>query len=925
MNKIILILLVIVASIQLNAQQVLNSYIKGQMDNVPTSMLFSKIESNLKIHIFYNSNWVKDKTVTIKEDSLPLDKVLKKALLFSGLSYVFIEPDIIVIIEKKNEWIYNPEFDIDTLITYSVNDDSEKHIKNNYLKGRKVEEKKTIRVGKISQSYKGKRVKIMGYVYQNDTKEPIIGATIFFKDIKKGAATDADGILEIFLKPGKYSTEFRSMGMQDEKCLFEVFSDGKFKFGMTQAVQNIDEVTVLSSQTYKKRGSQAGLEKISIKMVKQLPTLMGERDIVRISQLLPGVVSVSEASGGINVRGGNADQNMLYINQIPLYNTSHVFGFFTAVNPAIIDDFSMYKGYVPASQGGRLSSILLAESRKGNKHNIFAQGGISPISANLEVEGPIIKEKLSYVVSGRSSYSDWILKRLPNPELRNSSISFYDATVGFDYQINNKNSIQILGYTSHDFFNMNSLNEYEYDNIGLGLRYHHRFSSKFKLDYSLIYSNYIFSSKDWNSISESYSHAYDISHAESRLSMKYAISEKHKLTFGVNNILYNLDRGAIEPMGEQSVRKYSFLGIEQALESSVYVEDEFKLSNKIKLIGGIRYSFYSRFGPDTVNIYPDNIEKNVDNIIDEKIFKKGERVVNYSNPEIRFLVDIKTSRLSSLKLAYNQMSQYMFLLSSSFSIAPTDQWKLADYHIKPGFSQLGSVGYYQTILSLGLTASTEVYYKKQNNILEFKDGADFINTKEVETMTLQGNQNAYGIEFMLAKEEGRLNGWISYTYSRSVVHVDGPNVWDKINNGEKYASNYDKPNVLNIVANFNINRRLIFSSTVTYSTGRPITIPKSIYYIEDAPYVDFSDRNEFRVPDYFRIDVALTLEGNLKKKKLLHSYWMINVYNLTGRKNPYNIYYKSEKGFINGYKYSVIGVPIFTISWNFKLGNYANK
>jgi outer membrane receptor protein involved in Fe transport len=441
----------------------------------------------------------------------------------------------------------------------------------------------------------------------------------------------------------------------------------------------------------------------------------------------------------------------------------------------------------------------------------------------------------------------------------------------------------------------------------------------------LVYSKYSFLSKDYNSISEAYSQSYSLEHTESKLIFNYLLSNKHKLNFGIGGILYNLDRGEIKPAGEQSQRKYSYLGVEKALENTIFAEDTYTLSDKIKITGGIRYSFYNKFGPDTINIYADGVEKRVDNIIDQEIIGKGDKVINYSKPEFRFLFDYKTSPFGSLKLAYNEMSQNIFLLSNSFSITPTDQWKLADYYIKPGFSRLASLGYSQFLVSMGITASIEGYYKKEDNVLEFKDGADFIKTKEVETMTLQGQQDAYGIEFMVSKDEGRLNGWLSYTFSRSFVRVNGENRWDKINKGEAYASNYDKPNVLNIVANYNLNRRFTVSATVAYSTGRPVTLPQAKYYIEGTPYVEYSARNEYRIPDYFRLDLALTIEGNLKKKKLFHSYWMMSVYNLTGRNNPYNIYFQSNDGLILGYKYSIIGVPVFTVSWNFKLGNYEAK
>ncbi len=920
MKKTLLLFILTVLIKTANAQTLPNDYVKCNSDII--SALLIQMETELHIHIYYPDKDIFKKTIEISEDSLPTNILISRILnVFDG-SCVFIEPDVLVFVENVKQLQNYPIFE--ALVDNTKMDTINEPAKNKYLKGRKVKETKVIRIGNIYKPNYSQKAKVTGYIFNSSTNEPLIGATIFFNEIKKGAATDKNGNLEIWVKPGKYSVELSSISMKQERFLFDVYGDGYFKFGMQEETQNIEEVTVLSTQT-NKRGSKVGLEKVDIKTIKQLPALLGERDVIRISKLLPGIVSVNEASGGLNVRGGNADQNMFYINNIPLYNTSHVFGFFSALNPFIVSDFSIHKGYVPAAYGGRLSSIFIARTRKGNNNKLFMQGGVSPITASLEIEGPIVKNKGSFLVSGRSSYSDWILQKLPNPELKNSSIKFYDLTLGLNYEMNDKNTLQLTGYASHDFANMNQLNEFEYDNKGLGLEYTHSITQKLKLLFSAAYSQYSFLSKDYNSISESFSQLYNIGHTESRLGINYLLSERHELSFGAASTFYKLDRGVIKPIGELSQRKYSDLGDEKAFESSIYLEDIYSLSDMIKITGGIRYSFYQMIGPDTINIYADGAEKIASNIVGQKIVGKNKKVVNYYKPEFRLAIDIINSPFSSLKLAYNEMSQNIFLLSNSFSITPTDQWKLADYYIKPGFSRQISMGYSQFFVYWGVSASVEAYYKHINNILDFKDGADFIKTKEVETIGLQGQQDAYGVEMMISKDKGKLNGWISYTFSRSFIQIDGDNEWDKINNGNKYASNYDKPNVLNIVANYNLSRRFIVSTTLTYSTGRPITLPKSKYYIEEIPYIEYSSRNEYRIPDYFRLDLSLTIEGNLKKKKLFHNYWMIGIYNLTGRNNPYNVYFEMKKGIIHGYKYSIIAVPLFTISWNFKLGNYEAK
>jgi hypothetical protein len=925
MNKCLFVLVIFIFPFFGQAQEQISKKLDCHFINTPLDQFIENIQQEFHVRFYYKESWLKKTPVTVNGDSLNLSTILNQALKYTQLSYIFIEPNLVVLVEKANRIEDVPLLlGVESQISDSYQDQS-KVEDSRFLRGRKTEEKKTIDIGKKEEQTFGKKIRIVGHIYDKGSKEPLIGATLYLPELGIGAATKENGELELVLNPGTYSAEFRCIGMQSEKCQINAYKSGVFNFPMVKEVQSLDEITVSANQDYKIRGSQAGLDKIDIKAVKELPSLMGERDIVKISQLLPGVVSVSEGSGGINVRGGNADQNLLYVNNIPIYNSSHVFGFFTALNPTIINDFSMYKGFIPAQYGGRLSSIFLAETRKGNKQKLFAQGGISPISANAEVEGPVIKDKLSYVVSGRSTYSDWIMKRLPNEDLRQSSVNFNDVALGFDYEINNTNKLQLLGYSSHDFFNLNGKNEYSYNNLGAGFNCFHRFSERLKSQFIGVYAKYGFTTQDRNFISEAYKHSYQLEHTELKASFNLNGTEKHLLDFGFNVINYKLNRGVISPLGEESDRRISDLGQEQGFENAIYFNETFKATKWLEIQAGLRYSFFMNLGPGNVNSYYPDGPRKIDRISEVKPYKRGEIISSYQRPEFRIATDIKTGTFSSFKMAYNEMSQYLFLLNSSFSINPTDQWKLVDTYIKPGFSKQLSMGFYQTLPSFGITFSSEGYIKRAENILEFSDGADFINTKQVETMALQGDQDAYGMEFMVAKEGGRLNGWISYTYSRSMMTVDGNSDWEKINKGITYPSNFDKPNVLNVVGNLRFNRRLVLSSAMVYSTGRPITLPKSVYFIEGNRYVDYSNRNEYRVPDYFRIDVSLTLEGNLKAKKPLHSYWMLNVYNLTGRKNPYSIYFQAEEGMIKGYQYSVIGVPVFTISWNFKLGNYANE
>jgi len=667
-----------------------------------------------------------------------------------------------------------------------------------------------------------------------------------------------------------------------------------------------------------------GFTQISIKNIKEIPVVLGEKDVLKVVHMLPGVQNAGEGSAGINVRGSAADQNMFFLNKIPVYNTSHLFGFFSAFNPDIIRDFSFYKSNLPAKYGGRLASVIDISSRQGNNRKFTARGGISPITAKVALEGPIIKDKSSFVLSARSTYSDWILKRMEDPDLRNSNALFYDLAAGINTKLNDRNLIKIFGYYSKDRFRLASTEQFQYSNAGASLDWWHKFSSTLNANTSFAMSQYQFRHQNNSLPMEAYQHDYRINHYELKSDFILIPGYKHKVLFGGNAILYDIDRGEISPWGEESSRSPVTLGTESGLEGSLHISDQVQISERISVYGGLRYSFYAYLGPQTVYDYiPENPVR--PEYINDTLYFSDREVVNfYSGPEIRASATYLTGLNNSVKISYNKTRQYLYMLSNTIALSPTDQWKLADYHIGPQSADQVSLGFYQDLNRKFLNFSAEVYYKKVKNLVEYKDGANFISSPHIETEVLQGKQKAYGIELMMKKNTGNLSGWLSFTYSRSLIKVDGENYWEKINKGDWYPANYDIPFSVNGVMNLRANRRLSISSNLVYHTGRPITYPITMFYLEDNRYISYSGRNEYRIPDYFRIDLSINLEGNLKARKFWHSYWMLNIYNLTGRKNAYSVFFKNEGGKIQGYKMSIFSQPIITLSWNFKLGNYAS-
>jgi hypothetical protein len=900
--------------------------ITGSFRNLTFQELVTKLEKQYPLHFYFEEKWVKSLQVNMEAENLSVPEFMDELLLPTMLDYVYQPPGAIFILPDKKFVHQLPEYYLPSIGPDSVQG---KHrsltgIEEKYLLGRQPDKIKTIVIGSWDKAKKGKMAVITGKLTDEETGESLVGARLYVPALQKGAATDGSGFVTMPLKPGIYAVVFQYLGMTEVKGSLDVRSDGYFSLSLKKQLHVMNEVLVHGQKT-QKRGTRPGMENVSVKTMKELPALMGEKDVMKVAQMLPGIVSVGEGSAGVNVRGGNADQNLFYINEIPIYNSSHLFGFFSSINSAIIDNFTIYKGQVPAEYGGRLSSVFNVETRKGHKNNIFTQGGVSPISANVELEVPIVKEKASLILSARSTYSDWILKRLKDPDLRNSQASFYDFAGGLDFDLNDKNQISVLAYNSSDAFNLNGYTEYSYGNMGASVNYTHRFSPGLKSSVSVIGSNYSFETVEKSSASEAYSHAYELNHYEFRGSLSWLANEHHTFKIGTDAILYDLNRGTIKPYGTASLKKSVDLGMEKGLETSVYLDDNISLGPRLNFYTGLRFSMFTELGPKTVRDYLPGTPFDDNNVTNTKIYQNGDKISNYYHPELRVGMDFKVSENNSVKLSVTQMTQYVFMLSNSISIAPNDQWKLVDSHIKPPSSIQYSAGYYRENPKKGLNASFEFYYKQARHIVEYRDGTDFLASPYIETAILQGNQNAYGAEFMLSKTTGRVTGWLSYTHSRSFITVNGENDWGDINQGVKYPSNFDRPNVLNTFMNLEISRRFALATNLAYSSGRPVTLPQSVYYIDDQPFVDYSSRNEYRIPDYLRLDVSLRIEGNLKLKKPMHSYWTIGVYNLTGRSNANSIFFLSEEGKLHGYKYSVIGVPILTISWNWKLGNYENN
>ena len=759
--------------------------------------------------------------------------------------------------------------------------------------------------------------KISGYIKDAATGEPMIGALIYKENPPIGTATNQLGFYSITLPKGRHELFIQSIGMRDTKRQIMLRGDGKLDIELLEEIRALREIVIDSERDQNINSFKMGVEKLDIRTLKQIPTAFGETDVLRVALTLPGVQSVGESTTGLNVRGGSTDQNLILYNDATIYNPSHLFGFFSAFNPDVLKSVEIYKSGIPANYGGRLSSVLEIATKDGNKKKFSASGGIGSLTTRLALEMPLIKEKMSLTLSGRATYSDWLLRFVPDESIQNSKASFYDLTAHLNYNIDEKNSLDVTGYFSNDRFKLNADTTYNYQNRALSIKWKHVFKDKLFGVFSTSYSGYKYDIYSSENPVESFDLKYNIDQLHTKMDFNFFPNETHEIDFGISGIYYEVLPGSFLPRGSDSLVVPIDNEEERGLETAIYVGDRIKLNSKLSVYLGLRYSMFNAIGPREIYTYAEGLPKEESSIVDTTYHGSGP-YHTYHGPEYRASLRYLLGDNASIKLSYNKMRQYIHMLSNTTSISPTDTWKLSDPNIEPQIGNQYAIGVYKNFRSSAIETSIEAYYKDSKNSLDYKRGANLIANEIIETDVVPTEGMAYGVELLIKKMKGKVNGWVSYTYSRSFLRTVSEFPSETINNGDYYPSNYDKPHDFTVVGNYKFSRRFNIGLNATYSTGRPITLPLAKYDLRETERLYYSDRNQYRIPDYFRLDLSINFEGNHKVDKVAHGSWTLAVYNLTGRRNAYSVYFVSEDGFINGYQLSIFGNPIPTITYNFK-------
>lgn len=913
MKRLIPLLLLLLFIHCVNAQQ--RQTVSISLQNASFEQLVLQIEKQSLFKVFYKKEWTDSLSVTI-DKSATVDAIIREAV--SGTDLQFSIHKLHVFITKDRGILTSLPVDFFGTETYAskpVEFDFSDYEKRE--KKQKSLEEKVYPIGVSGGT--GTQANVAGTIVNASNGEPVIGASVFSEEESQGVATDQAGFYSLTLRKGKHRLRITSLGMKPTIRQIVLNGNGKFNIEMEEDVTPLKEVVVESDRDQKVMGLQMGTEKLDIKTMKQMPSVLGEVDVLKVVLTLPGVQSVGEGSSGVNIRGGATNQNLILYNDAVVYNPSHLFGFFSAFNPDILKSVELYKSGVNAEYGGRLSAVLDVVSKEGNLKKFSASGGISPITGRLMFEGPIKKDRTSFLISGRSTYSDWLLNRLDQKQFNNSTASFYDFNANLNHKFNDRNSLLISGYQSKDNFRLNSDTLYSYGERNGSVKFKHVFSNKFYGVFTGAFSQYNYRVSSDENPTEASEVKFAVNQINGKADFSYFQNARQTITAGLQVTRFDLSPGSRTPIGIESEVVPDILEDEQGLESAFYLGENFEITPKLSVYGGIRYSLYQYLGPKNVFAYSAEVSKSETTITDTTRFSRGKPIATYHGAEPRVSARYLIGKNASLKFSYNRMRQYIQMLSNTTAIAPTDIWKLSDRYIKPQVGDQVSIGYYQNLRGGSLEFSTEVYYKQMKDVLDYKNGAKLLLNHHIETDAVNAEGKAYGAEFMLKKPAGKLNGWLSYTYSRTFLRTNSTLQGETVNNGEFYPSNFDKPHALNFISNYKVSRRFNFSLNVTYSTGRPITIPLAKYEVNGVERTFYSQRNEFRIPDYFRTDFSINIEGNHRVRKLAHSSWTFAVYNLTGRKNAYSVYFVSEGDQIKGYKLSVFARPIPTITYNFRI------
>ncbi|RWX01629.1 TonB-dependent receptor [Flavobacterium cerinum] len=764
---------------------------------------------------------------------------------------------------------------------------------------------------------------LSGTIADDSSNETLIGASVYIKELQKGVTTNEYGFYSISLPAGTYTVQISYVSFATKEETIELKSNVRKNVNLSTNSEELQEVVISDNRKRAEiRRPEMSVNRMTAEEIKKMPVVMGEVDVLKSILQLPGVTNAGEGSSGFNVRGGSADQNLILLDEATIFNSSHLFGFFSVFNADAIKDMKLYKGGIPARYGGRLSSVLDIYQKEGNKKEYHMTGGIGAISSRILAEGPIVKDRGSFLIGGRASYAHLFLKLANN----DNSAYFYDLNTKLSYKLNDNNNIYLSGYFGRDLFDISNSFTNVYGNAVLNLRWNHLFNDRLFSNMSMIYSDYYYGLElgfiglKWDSGIKNYNFKYDL---------KHYLTDKFKLNYGLNAIYYDFNPGTVSPTGKDSAINHDQLEKKYAFEPALYIDAEHQLTENLTVSYGLRYSMFYRLGSQNMNTYANNQPVAFDDEL--KIYEKatptgtqhygsGKTIADFNNLEPRVGVAYRLDDSQSVKASYNRMAQYLHLITNTSSPTPLDVWAPSDNFIKPELLDQVAVGYFKNFKDDNYTLEVETFYKKVKNKIDYIDGADLIANKAIEQVVLNGRARSYGLEVLLRKNTGKFTGWLSYTLSRTEQQTPGRAPGETgINNGNWYRAGYDKLHNISITGAYQHTEKWSFGAIFALQSGQPATFPEGYYQYGDVNVPVYGDRNGDRLPMYHHLDVSATYTPKPDKKKGWQGEWVFSIYNLYNRQNTASMTFRQndKTGANEASRLSIFGM-IPSVTYNFK-------
>lgn len=873
--------------------------VSGRFEQQPVSAILKQLLQNKPISLFISDEGLLDQPKTITFSRVTLTEALADLFKDTSVGYIYYRDYALVVGPKSriNQDYGGRYYSRLTEIISQVADPDE------------------LIIGDRQSLNPFEVVTLSGQIKDDLTGGLIAGATVMLSDSGAITVTDGSGNFNIKVATGKRNLIVQYIGYDQLVKPIMVYSNDTISLALSKNVLNLDEVTIEAvADDANIESTQVGMERIDMKGINKIPVFLGEVDIEKVLLLQPGVSKVAEGSAGFNVRGGEVDQNLILLDEGLLLNSSHALGFLSTFNPDMVQSAELYKGAMPAYYGGRLSSVLDVKTRNGDFQNFKLKAGLSPIAGKLNVETPVIRDKSSISAGLRYNYADLVLKLGNTPDVRQSSSFFYDALIRYAHKITQNTNVEASFYWSNDEFRFSREFGFDYQTLMAQMSIKSQINPRWFSNLSLVANDYQSSRQELDNNIASKLDNY-VRYLKLKEVLSYVVSESFKIDGGISAILYKVNPGSIAPTSETSVVVSKQLENEQGLESAIFIQAELEASANLSFSGGLRGVWYQYRGPKSVYQYTAGLPVQLENIEDTLYFDKGEIIESYYSLEPRLSFRYRLNPTESVKGGYSRTVQFINQISNFTAPTPSSVWQLSNTHIEPARAHNFSLGFFKNYAENLWETGIEGYFRTMDQLTDYKDFADLNVNDHLETELASGQGRSYGLELSIRKKRGLFNGWLSYTLSRTERQVDA------INSGEWYPSNLDKTHDVSLVGIFDFNQRHSISISFNYATGRPTTAPIGSYLNEDGLVIPvYSQRNEFRTPDFHRLDLSYTIGQGYNKSKKVRTSWSFSIYNLYGRKNPYSVFFVQKPfNFPTANRFAVLGSVFPSVSFNIEI------